>query len=482
MDRPSRFELWIGGRFVPASRHVEVVTPYDGVPFATVARATLAELELAIAAAVAARPLAAALTAWERSKILRGAAARIEANQPLFAQTIALESGKPLREAQGEVERAVQTLEFSAEEARRLHGETLPLDAHPGGKGRSGFTLRVPRGVIGCITPFNFPLNLVAHKVGPALAAGNTVVVKPAEETPCSAFLLAQALQDAGCPPGVVNVVPGDGAEIGEPLAQHRDVAMLSFTGSRAVGLRLRAIAGLKPVTLELGGNAPVIIDDGADWQEALDRLVVGGFAHSGQACIHLQRIYATTPAVAAQITEALAARAQALKIGPPLDLRSEVTSLIRERDVVRVGGLVEQARARGARIATGGSRQGRATWLPTVFDALDDSMEFAREEAFGPVVGIAAVGSFEAAIAAANRTRYGLQAAFFTRDLDRALAAAERLEAGGVIINDVPSFRVDQMPYGGMKESGMGREGPRYACEAMSEWKTVVIRRQSPR
>lgn len=480
MIRPTRFELWIGGRFVAAARHAEVVTPFDGVPFATVPQATPAELEQAVAAAVAAKPRMAALTAYERSALLRGAATRVAAQAPLFAETIALESGKPLREAKVEVERAVQTLEFSAEEARRLHGETLPIDAHPAGKGRTGFTLRVPRGVIGCITPFNYPLNLVAHKVGPALAAGNTVVVKPAEETPCSAYLLAQALHDAGCPDGAVNVVPGDGQEIGEPLAQHRDVAMVSFTGSRAVGARLRAIAGLKPVTLELGGNAPVVIDDGADWEEALDRLVVGSFTHSGQVCIHLQRIYATTPRVAAQLTEALAARAKQLAIGPPLDPATEISSLIRTRDVARVGALVEEARSHGARLACGGTRQGRATYLPTVFDALDDSMEFAREEAFGPVVGVAAVGSFEAALAAANRTRYGLQAAIFTRDLERALAAAERLEAGGVIINDVPSFRVDQMPYGGTKESGMGREGPRYACEAMSEWKTVVIRRRA--
>ena len=478
MQRPSRFELWIGGRFVAGSRHVELVSPFDGTPFATVAQATVGELERAIATAAAARPVAAAKTAWERYRFLRGAAERVATHHALFAETVALESGKPLREARVEVDRAIQTLEFSAEEAKRLHGETLVLDAHPAGKGRFGWTRRVPRGVIACITPFNFPLNLVAHKVGPALAAGNTVVVKPAEETPCSAFLLAQALADAGCPEGFVSVVPGLGAEIGEPLAQHGDVAMVSFTGSRAVGTRLRAIAGLKPVTLELGGNAPVVIDDDAEWSEALDRFVAGGFAHSGQVCIHLQRIYATSPRAAEQVTAALAERASKLKIGPPLDETSEITSLIRERDVARVASWVDEAKGQGARVVTGAARRGRQTYLPTVLSNLTAEMRIARDELFGPVVAVAAAGSFEAALAAANATRYGLQASVFTRDLERALRAADVLEAGGVIVNDVPLFRVDQMPYGGVKESGLGREGPRYAIEEMSELKTVVIRR----
>lgn len=478
MNRPSRFDLWIAGRSVAASRHVELRAPWDGAPFASVASATVAELGQAIAAAAAARPRAAATTPYERFAFLRGAAQRVAAERTLFAETIALESGKPLREATVEVERAIQTLEFSAEEAKRLHGETLVLDAHPAGKGRFGWTRRVPRGVIGCITPFNFPLNLVAHKVGPALAAGNTVVVKPAEETPCSAFLLAQALHDAGCPDGFVNVVPGLGAEIGEPLARHPDMAMVSFTGSRTVGRRLREIAGLKPVTLELGGNAPVVIDDEADWRDALDRFVVGSFAHSGQVCIHLQRIYATSPRVADAVTEALAARAAQLKIGPPTDPASELTGVIRERDVARIASLVDDARQQGARVATGAGRQGHQTYLPTVLAGLDAGMRIAQEELFGPVVAVAAVASFEAALHAANQTRYGLQASIFTRDLERALRAADVLEAGGVIINDVPLFRVDQMPYGGAKESGLGREGPKYAIEEMSELKTVVVRR----
>ncbi|MBM4014073.1 MAG: aldehyde dehydrogenase family protein [Planctomycetes bacterium] len=478
MRLPDRLDPWIAGRFVPAARHVELACPWDGQPFASVAQCSVTELAAAIAAAAAARRTAAALSAHERFSFLRGAARELAAHHDLFASTIARESGKPLREAKVEVDRAIQTLEFSAEEAKRLHGETLVLDAHPAGKGRFGWTRRVPRGVIACITPFNFPLNLVAHKVGPALAAGNTVVVKPAEETPCSAFLLALALQAAGCPDGLVQVVPGLGAEIGEPLAQHPDVAMVSFTGSRAVGTRLRAGAGLKPVTLELGGNAPVVIDDDAEWRGALDRLVAGSFAHSGQVCIHLQRVFATSRRVADEVAAALAERAQALRIGPPTDPASELTALIRERDVVRVGAIVDDARAHGARVATGAARAGHRTYLPTVLEGIDPAMRLAQEELFGPVVAVAATGSFEAAIAAANATRYGLQASVFTRDLERALRAADLLEAGGVIINDVPLFRVDQMPYGGTKESGLGREGPRYACEEMSELKTVVVRR----
>jgi acyl-CoA reductase-like NAD-dependent aldehyde dehydrogenase len=481
MQRPSRFELWIGGQWRAAKRHVAVATPFDGREFVEVPEADADEVAAAIAAATAARGKMAALPAFERYRILMGASAQVEANHALFAETIALESGKPLREARAEVDRTVQTLQFSAEEAKRIHGEMLSIDAHPAGKGRTGFTLRVPRGVIGCITPFNFPLNLVAHKVGPALASGNTVVVKPAEETPCSAYLLAMALAEAGAPDGAVNVVPGLGEVAGETLVTHRDVAMVSFTGSRSVGRHIRAVAGLKPVTLELGGNSAAIVDEGYDWSDALDRLVVGGFSHSGQVCIHLQRIYVAKgarPGGHRDLADALAARAKALKVGHPLDETAEVTSLIRVRDVERVGDWVGDAKSKGATLASGGTRSGRATYAPTVVAGLQPGMRLAEDEIFGPVVGVAEADSFEAAIAAANRTPYGLQAAVFTRDLERALRAAERIEAGGIMVNDIPGFRVDQMPYGGMKESGLGREGPRYACEEMTEMKTVVIRR----
>jgi acyl-CoA reductase-like NAD-dependent aldehyde dehydrogenase len=488
MQRASRFELWIGGAWRKAQKHVEVATPYDGKPFCEVPDATASEMEQAIAAAAAARAKAASLTPFDRYRMLTATARKLEENHALFAETIALESGKPLREAKVEVDRAVQTLEFSAEEAKRIHGEMLPLDAHPAGKGRTGFTLRMPRGVIGCITPFNFPLNLVAHKVGPALASGNTVVVKPAEETPCSAYLMAMALAEAGVPDGFVNVVPGLGEVVGEALVTHRDVAMVSFTGSRAVGRHVREVAGLKPVTLELGGNSAVVVDTDSDWQSALDRFVLGGFSHSGQVCIHLQRIYVVgtggatssskTRAVHGDLVDALAAKAKAMKVGHPLDEAAEVTSLIRVRDVERVSDWVGDAKGKGATVATGAARQGRATFLPTVLADVAPGMKVTDEEIFGPVVGVASASSFDEAIAAANRTPYGLQAAVFTRDLEKALRAAERIEAGGVMVNDVPTFRVDQMPYGGTKESGLGREGPKYACEEMTELKTVVIRR----
>lgn len=479
MQRPSRFDLWIGGQWRKAKKQTAVSTPFDGKPFAEVPDGDAEEMAEAIAAAAAAREKARSLIPFERYRFLMAAAAKVEADAKLFAETVALESGKPLREAKAEVDRTVQTLQFSAEEAKRIHGEMLPLDAHPGGRGRTGFTLRVPRGVIGCITPFNFPLNLVAHKIGPALASGNTVVVKPAEETPCSAYLLAMALAEAGCPDGFVNVVPGLGEVAGEALVTHPDVAMVSFTGSRAVGKHIRAVAGLKPVTLELGGNSAVVIDSDYDWSEALDRFVVGGFAHSGQVCIHLQRIYCVAKSGRyRELVDALAARAQKLKVGHPLDESAEVTSLIRVRDVERVGATVGEAKSKGATLAAGGTRSGRATFAPTVVAGIAPGMKLAEDEIFGPVVGLAEAESFEAAIAAANRTPYGLQAAVFTHDLERALRAAERIEAGGVMINEIPTFRVDQMPYGGMKESGMGREGPRYACEEMTESKTIVIRR----
>ena len=476
MTLKDRYDLWIDGAARTAGRYAMVRTPYDGAAFAEAALGCAADIEAAVQAADRRRTDAAKLSAFARYEILARAARRLADSAETFARAIALESGKPISEARVEVARAEQTLMFSAEEARRLGGEVLPLDAHPRGAGCFGFTLRVPRGVVAAITPFNFPLNLVCHKVGPALAAGNTVVLKPASNTPVSAYLLAELLAECGLPAGFLNVVSGPGGELGDALVKHPLVRMVSFTGSVPVGTRIRDLAGLKPVTLELGNNGAVIVDDSADPLDAATRCAAGAFANSGQVCISLQRAYVHA-GIADAFAEALRAQAEALPIGPPLEEPSRITSLIREADAARVMEWIDEARRGGARLVTGGQRVGAATVRPTVLADVPDEARLSREEAFAPVVNVNRFTTFEDAIQRVNRSAFGLQSAVFTRDLSRALRAARELEVGGVMINESPSFRVDQMPYGGVKSSGLGREGPKYACAEMTELRTVVIR-----
>jgi acyl-CoA reductase-like NAD-dependent aldehyde dehydrogenase len=470
-------DLYIDGQREKAGRYLTVETPYDGTPVGEAPRATPEEVARAVAAAAKAKADAAERTAYQRYQWLSRAAAIVERDRDAFARTIAAESGKPLREARVEVDRGIQTLIFSAEEAKRVVGEMLPMDAHPVGRGRFGFTLRRPRGVVACITPFNFPLNLVCHKVGPALAAGNTVVLKPSEKTPLSAFKLADAFEEAGLPPGYLNVVGGLGTEVCGPLVTDPRVDMATFTGSAAVGAMLRAMVPLKAFTLELGGNSAVIIEPDADLSVAADRCRVGGFSNSGQVCIHLQRVY-VHESRAGEFREMLAEKAGRLRVGPPLTDDAEVTGLITPAAAERVHSWVAEAVAGGAKALVGGGRTGRATVAPTVLADVPPDARLLREEVFGPVVAVAAYRTLDEAVAAVNATRYGLHAGIFTRDIDKALTAAERLEVGGVMINDVPTFRTDHMPYGGSKDSGTGREGPKYAIEEMTEVRAVVINR----
>jgi acyl-CoA reductase-like NAD-dependent aldehyde dehydrogenase len=469
------YDLFIDGRWVKPSARFEVRVPYDGSIFGTAPKASREEVGQAITAAKKAAPAAAKLPSHQRHEILAKAAALMQQRTEDFARAIACESGKPLREARVEVGRSALTLSFSAEEARRNVGEMVPVDAHPGGTDRLGFTLRMPRGVIAAITPFNFPLNLVCHKIGPALAGGNTVVHKPASATPICGYMLAELFAEAGLPAGFLNTVSGGGGDVGDFLVAHPDVAMVTFTGSPEIGKRIRAVAGMKPVTLELGANCAAIVDADADLELALGRCAIGGFAHSGQVCIHLQRIYAAGK-IAGDFTDALRSRVAALRIGHPLDEASEVTSLIDEPNALRVTGWIAEAVRDGARKLTGGERAGRATVTPAILAGTQPGMKAVADEIFGPVVCVETFDSIEQAVGMVNASRYGLQAGVFTRDLGRALRAAQRIECGGVMINDVPTFRVDQMPYGGVKESGMGREGPHYALQEMTETKTVVV------
>jgi acyl-CoA reductase-like NAD-dependent aldehyde dehydrogenase len=414
------------------------------------------------------------MTREQRSAILRRAHALLLERRDAFASAIVSECGKPIREARVEVERAAYTLLFSSEEAHRLGGEVVPMDAEPAGRGHWGMVVREPLGVIAAITPFNFPLNLAMHKIGPALAAGNAVVHKPASATPVSAVMIDELLEEAGLPAGALNVITGPGGAVGAGLVRHPGVNMVTFTGSVEVGAHLRAIAGLKRVTLELGNNSAVIVEADADLAEAAARCVTGAFSHSGQVCISVQRVYVNRR-VAGEFLDLVVDLTRKLSIGHPKDSSTEVSSLINPGEAARIKDWIGGAVSGGAQLLTGGGRRERATVEPAVLTGVPESADIMRREAFGPVMGVNPYHSLDEAIALVNDSDYGLQAGIYTRDLPKAFAAARRVEVGGFMINEIPQFRVDQMPYGGVKQSGTGREGPRYAIEEMTEPKLIV-------
>lgn len=469
----TEYPMHIGGRLVRTGRPHTVELPYDGSPVATVFDAGAAEVDQAVTAALAAAPVMREMTRDERSAILRKAHYRLLELRPEIALAISSECGKPLKEALLEVERGAGTLLFSSEEAHRLAGEVVPMDALAAGKGRWGMTLREPVGVIAAITPFNFPLNLSLHKIGPAIAAGNAVVHKPASTTPVSALRMAALFEECGLPPGALNVVTGPGGSIGDRLVLHPQVAMITFTGSPEVGTRIRNMAGLKRVTLELGNNSAVIIDSDADLEDAVPRCVTGAFAHSGQVCISVQRIYVQEKA-RSRFLERFAAETKKLKPGHPHDPQTDVSSLITEKEAERVEEWIGEAKAAGAEVLLGGARRG-AILEPTVVANVPAGARLITREAFGPVVAVNSYDTLDEAIAMVNRSDYGLQAGIYTRDLPKAFTAARRIHVGGFLINDVPQYRLDHMPYGGVKLSGIGREGPKYAIEEMTELKLVT-------
>jgi len=464
--------MLIGGELVRTDLPQTVRIPYDDTGFATVYQGSKDHLEAAVAAARRAAPVMRELTLDQRAAILRKAYYRLLDGKADMARVIASEGGKPIREALAEVERAAQTLLFSSEEAHRLHGEVVPMEAAPGGKGRWAMTLREPLGVIAAITPFNFPLNLPMHKIGPAIAAGNAIVHKPASATPVSALQMATILEECGLPKGGLNVITGPGGSIGDILTLHPDVAMITFTGSADVGVRIRSLAGMKRVTLELGNNGAVIIEEDADLDEAVPRCVAGSFAHSGQVCISVQRIY-VHEGIRSQFLDRFVAAAGKLKIGHPLEPDTDLSSLITEQEARRVESWIEEAVRAGAKLLTGGKRR-RATLEPAVLADVPPHVQLSCREAFGPVAGVNSYRKLEDAIELVNASDYGLQAGIYTRDLRKAFQAAARVRVGGFMINDTPQFRVDQMPYGGVKLSGVGREGPKYAVEEMTELKLV--------
>jgi acyl-CoA reductase-like NAD-dependent aldehyde dehydrogenase len=468
--------MLINGEWVPSGEHgmAEVHAPYDGALVAQVPAAGKREVVRAVNAATEALKRDDFARA-DRIRVLEQTAAALNDRQDHFARAIALESAKPLRTARVEAARALETFAFAAAEARRFAGHLVPMDASTAGEGKTAFTLKVPVGVVAAISPFNFPLNLVAHKLAPALAAGCPVVLKPASQTPVSALLLAELLQGLGVPRGWLNVVTGSGSVVGDALATHDDVAYVTFTGSAEVGWAMAAKAARKKVRLELGSNSPLIVDTPGDWKTAASKAAVAGFSHAGQSCISTQRIYVHED-VADGFIEALVGRVEGLVLGDPMDERTDVSSLISRDDTVRVKEWIEEAIAAGAKLLCGGETDAHGVLKPAVVEGVPATARLQCQEVFGPVVTVNRYREFDEALAMANDSRYGLQAGVFTNDLGKALKAAKTLEFGGVLINDVPTFRADQQPYGGVKDSGNTREGPSYAIEEMTELRLISL------
>lgn len=479
MPPASDWPILLAGQWITTSQDLDVRSPYDHT---RVGRTWLGGDETFEQAAQAAMGARDAMRDWPihaRQRTLRQVAAALRAGRDVFAPVVAGETGKPLRDALMEVDRAAFTCDAAADEASRLGGDVVPMDVSPQGEGRLAFTQRVPLGPVAAITPFNFPLNLVAHKLAPALATGNPVVLKPATKTPLSALLLARLLVEAGIPPGSLSVLPLD-RRAADRLVIDERFALLTFTGSAQVGWDMKARAGHKRVVLELGGNAGVIVDASAPVETAVKRVVAGGFTFAGQSCISVQRVYVHDQ-IADAFTDQLVSAVSRLRVGDPMDAGTDVGPMITHGDVDRIDAWVREAVAGGATVLTGGRRLGPSLYAPTVMTGIPPTARVCAEEVFAPLVGLYRFSALDDAIRAVNASRYGLQAGIFTRDLPHALEAFRRLDVGGMVVNDVPSYRVDAMPYGGVKDSGTGREGPRYAMEAMTELKLLIINMHEP-
>lgn len=466
--------LILQGEEIVTDDCITILHPYDRREVGRVARADAKLMERAIAGAYSARRAMADLTHHRREEILLTTADMVQEESERLAELITLEMGKIIKESRGEVARSVFTIRTAAKEVSRLGGELIPLDLIPAGEGRTALLARFPIGVVSAITPFNFPLNLVAHKLAPALAAGCPLVLKPSSTTPQIALEFARILLSAGFPPEGLSVLPCS-PEIGEALATDERVALLTFTGSAEVGWGLKAKAGKKKVALELGGNAVVIVCGDAELDWALERITLGGFSNAGQSCISVQRVLIDR-AVYDNFVADLVERVKALKVGHPMDEGSDLGSMVSPGEAERAWKWLLEAQEAGAKALCGAEREGNK-FYPTVLERVTPIMKVWAEEVFCPLITVTPFGNFDEAIELANTTRFGLQAGVFTRDIGRVSRAFRRLEVGGVVINDVPTYRVDHMPYGGVKDSGTGREGPRYAIEEMTEPRLLVIR-----
>jgi acyl-CoA reductase-like NAD-dependent aldehyde dehydrogenase len=467
--------LWIDGNKIETKSYYELKSPYSGEVLAEVSFAEAEQVQTAILAAEKAFLKWKEAPAYYRAEILEKVVMLLKEQKEECARIIAKEAAKPIKTARAEVDRTIMTYLFAAQEARRIHGETIPLDAAPGGENRVTYTIREPIGVIAAITPFNFPMNLVAHKVGPALAAGNTVVLKPSSQTPLSAYKIAELFHDAGLPAGVLNVVTGSGQTVGDELMKNERIKMITFTGSPNVGKYIKENAGLKRVTLELGSNSALIIDENTKIEAIIPRVVTGAFSFQGQVCISIQRIY-VHQSLFQPFVEAFVHETEKLKIGDPLDEETDLSAMISKADVKRAKSWVEEAVSNGAKVAYG-SQAGARMMKPTILLNVSRDEKISCQEAFAPVVHVNSFEHFTDAIEEVNNSDFGLQAGVYTSNLPHAFQAIKELNVGGVMINDIPTFRVDHMPYGGVKLSGMGREGIKYAVEEMTEMKLVSFK-----
>lgn len=470
--------LYINGDWKSVNTYKPLYAPYSEETLAEIAQGTEKDVQEAVTSAKNAMKKMNTLTAYDRATILEKVAQIMDERREEFAEIIAKEAAKPIRAARGEVDRTVLTYKFAAEEAKRIYGETLPLDAAPGADGRIAYTIRKPIGVIGAITPFNFPLNLVAHKVGPAIAAGNTVVLKPADQTPLSSYALVELFEEAGLPKGALNIISGPGATVGEAIVKNDDVASITFTGSPKVGIGIKEKAGLKRVTLELGSNAAVIIDEDVELtDEIMERVKWGAFVNNGQVCISVQRVFVHEKRMDEFLSK-LKKAMETVVVGDPMNEETDVSALISKKDVKRIEMWVQEAIKEGATVLYGGKKRDERIFEPTVLTNVPEHVSVQCQEVFGPVMTVNTFKEFDEAIEKVNHSRYGLQAGVFTNNLFKAMRAIDELEVGGVMINDIPTFRVDHMPYGGVKESGTGREGIKYAIEEMTEMKLVCIKK----
>jgi acyl-CoA reductase-like NAD-dependent aldehyde dehydrogenase len=467
-------KMFVAGNWIDKPEKIEVRNPFDNSLVDTVPKAGSTDVDKALTAAQEGARLMRAMTGYERYQILYKVSQLMLKCSAELARIITLEEGKSIRESKTEVARAVETMEFSAEEAKRISGQVLPIDGASNGAGKLAFTLRVPCGVVVAITPFNFPLNLPCHKIGPALAAGNSVVFKPASNTPLSALRLVEILLEAGLPAPAISCLTGGGEVLGQMLCTDARVRKISFTGSREVGEKITKLAGIKRVTMELGSNCPLIVMEDYDLEQAAQAITASGYANAGQTCISTQRVLVMRE-VYSDLLDALKPKVEALKFGNPLEETTTLNPMIREKDAARVSQWIDEAVRDSARLVTGGRHNG-THHEATIVSNVKPKMRISCEELFGPAVAITECSNLDEAIRLANDTNYGLSAAIYTRDIHRALRFCREVDSGNLHVNGGPQWRADLMPYGGLKESGLGKEGPHYAIQEMTEIKTVVV------
>jgi len=468
------YKMLIGGKWVSGEKFIEVKNKYNQELIGKIPETSKENFEKAILSSLEGFKVISSLPAYQRAKILQNTSEFIEKDKEEFTRIICLEAGKAWKHALAEVERSVQTFKFASEEAKDICGHTVPLDASVGGEKRMGFFMRFPVGVIGAISPFNFPLNLVAHKVAPAVAAGCSVILKPASLTPLTSIKLGEIMIEAGLPPGGLNIIFGSGGTVGDWLVTDERISMITFTGSPPVGRTIKEKSGLKKVTLELGSNSAVIVDENADSDLAVERSVMGSFAYAGQICISVQRIFLHKK-IYERFKKDFLEKTSKLKLGDPLDKTTDVGPMITEEDAIRTESWVNEAVKDGAKVLIGGRRDG-AFYYPTVLENVKPEMKVMALEVFAPVVSLVSFEDFSEAVKLVDNSIYGLQAGIFTENIGNAFQAIKGIKVGSVIINDVPTYRADNMPYGGVKESGIGREGVKFAIEEMTDIKMVCF------